>query len=362
MKFRISKEAFLDGLQKTQHVVANRTTLPILSNVLIQASGDRLTLTTTDLDMGISVSVMANVEKEGTTTLPVRRLLSIVRELSSEMVDVAVDAKSVAEITSGPSYFRINGLPHEEFPPMPELKDAKDYHIPQLALRDGLRMTQYAISSDETRYVLNGIFVSFRDGRMTLVATDGRRLAMSESDLEFPASHEADAIVPSKAVSELLRLLGGDGEVVMRLVHNRVRFSIGDCILVTKLIEGNYPNYRQVIPGDTNERVELPRLMMLDALNRVNQLCVSNISVKLLFADNKVEITLDSPEVGEAREEILIKYQSKPLRVAFNPDYLMAPMKHLQTDTVYLDLIDESSPGVIRIDGSFLYVLMPMRA
>ena len=170
--------------------------------------------------MGISVSVMANVEKEGVTTLPVRRLLSIVRELSSEMVDVTVDAKSVAEITSGPSYFRINGLPHEEFPPMPELKDAKDYHIPQLVLRDGLRMTQYAISSDETRYVLNGIFVSFRDGRMTLVATDGRRLAMSESDLEFPASHEADAIVPAKAVAELLRLLGGDGEVVMRLAHN----------------------------------------------------------------------------------------------------------------------------------------------
>lgn len=362
MKFRISKEAFLDGLQKTQHVVASRTTLPILSNVLIHASGDRLTLTTTDLDMGISVSVMANIEKEGITTMPVRRLLSIVRELSSEMVDVVVDSNSVATITSGPSYFRINGLPHEEFPPMPELKDAKDYHIPQQVLRDGLRMTSYAISQDETRYVLNGILVSFRDGRMTLVATDGRRLAMSESDLEFPASHETDAIIPSKGVAELTRLLGTDGDVVMRLAHNRVRFTIGDCIMVTKLIEGNYPNYRQVIPSDTVERVELPRLMMLDALNRVNQLCVSNISVKLLFADNKVEITLDSPEVGEAREEVLIKYQSKPIRVAFNPDYLMAPMKNLQTDTVYLDLIDESSPGVIRIDGSFLYVLMPMRA
>ncbi len=362
MKFRISKEAFLDGLQKVQHVVSSRTTLPILSNVLLVARDGRLQFTTTDLDVGITGSVEATIEKEGATTLPAKRLVSIVRELPASEVEVSVDAKNHASIRSGPSFFKIIGLGEAEFPPLPDFANAKEFKIPQNVLRDGLRKTAYAISTDETRYVLNGIFTSFRDGKMTLVATDGRRLAMVDADLEFPASHETDVIIPTKAVQELQRLLGDAGDVIVRLSESQISFSIGDSLLCSKLIEGNYPNYRQVIPGDSNERVVISREALLETVRRVSLLSSDKSnSVKLVFSENRIEVTANSPDVGEAQESMDVIYQGPPMQIAFNPEFLQAPLRNLDTNDVYLDLIDEMSPGVLRIEGTFLYVLMPMR-
>jgi DNA polymerase-3 subunit beta len=362
MKFRISKEAFLDGLQKVQHVVSSRTTLPILSNVLIVAKDGRIQFTTTDLDVGITGSVEAQIDKEGATTLPARRLVSIVRELPTSEIEVSVDAKNHASIRSGPAFFKIIGLSEAEFPPLPDFQGSKEFRIPQLVLRDGLRKTAYAISSDETRYVLNGIYASFRDGKMTLVATDGRRLAMVDSDLEFPASHETDVIIPTKAVQELQRLLGETGEVIVKLTANQVSFTIGDSLLASKLIEGNYPNYRQVIPGDALERVIISREALLETVRRVSLLASDKSnSVKLVFSENQIEVTANSPDVGEAQESMDVIYQGKPMQIAFNPEFLQAPLRALETADVYLDLIDEMSPGVLRIEGTFLYVLMPMR-
>ena len=362
MKFRISKEAFLDGLQKVQHVVSSRTTLPILSNVLLVARGGRLQFTTTDLDVGITGSVEANVEKEGATTLPAKRLVSIVRELPASEVEVSVDSKNHASIRSGPSFFKIIGLSETEFPPLPDFANAKEFRIPQNILRDGLRKTAYAISTDETRYVLNGIFTSFRDGKITLVATDGRRLAMVDADLEFPASHETDVIIPTKAVQELQRLLGDSGDVIVRLSDSQISFTIGDSLLCSKLIEGNYPNYRQVIPGDSNERVVIGREALLETVRRVSLLSSDKSnSVKLVFSENRIEVTANSPDVGEAQESMDVIYQGPPMQIAFNPEFLQAPLRNLDSDDVYLDLIDEMSPGVLRIEGTFLYVLMPMR-
>ena len=362
MKFRISKEAFLDGLQKVQHVVSSRTTLPILSNVLLVAKDGRLQFTTTDLDVGITGSVEAQIEKEGATTLPAKRLVSIVRELPSSEVEVSVDGKNHAEIKSGPSRFKIIGLGEAEFPPLPDFEGAKTFKIPQKELRDGLKKTSYAISTDETRYVLNGIFASFREGKLTLVATDGRRLAMVDMDLEFPASHETDVIIPTKAVQELQRLLGDEGEVVVKLSDNQISFEVGDNFLASKLIEGNYPNYRQVIPGDSNERVVIAREALLETVRRVSLLSSDKSnSVKLVFNENNIQITANSPDVGEAEESMDVIYQGPKLQIAFNPEFLQAPLRNLDSNDVYLDLIDEMSPGVIRIEGSFLYVLMPMR-
>ena len=362
MKFSISKEALLEGLQKVQHVVSTRTTLPILSNVLLVAKNGRLTFTTTDLDVGITGSVEAKIEKEGATTLPAKRLVNIVRELPASEVEISVDSKNVASIQSGPSFFKIIGLGQDDFPPLPDFEGAKEIRMPQPLLRDGLKKTSYAISTDETRYVLNGIYTSFREGKLTLVATDGRRLAMVENDLDFPASHETDVIVPTKAVQELQRLLGDTGEVLIRLSDSQISFSIGDHLLISKLIEGNYPNYRQVIPGDSTERVELPRESVFDTVRRVSLLSSDKSnSVKLVFGSNTVEVTANSPDVGEARETMEVQYSGKPMQIAFNPEFLMAPLRNLESETVYLDLIDEMSPGVIRIDGSFLYVIMPMR-
>jgi DNA polymerase-3 subunit beta len=362
MKFRISKEAFLEGLQKVQNVVSSKTTLPILSNVLISARGGRLQLTTTDLDVGVTGSVEAVIEKEGATTLPAKRLVSIVRELPASEVEVSVDSKNIASIRCGPSFFKILGLGEAEFPALPDFSNAKEFRIPQAVLRDGLRKTAYAISTDETRYVLNGIFASFREGKLTLVATDGRRLAMVDADLEFPASHESDAIIPSKAVQELQRLLGDSGEMILRLTDSQISFTVGETLLCSKLIDGNYPNYRQVIPGDSNERVVIGREALLETVRRVSLLSSEKSnSVKLIFGENRIEVTANSPDVGEAQESLDVIYSGPAMQIAFNPEFLQAPLRALDTEQVFLDLIDEMSAGVLRIDGNFVYVLMPMR-
>jgi DNA polymerase III subunit beta len=362
MKFRIAKEAFLDGLQQVQHVVSSRTTLPILSNVLIEASDAGLRLTTTDLDVGVSGIAAAEVSKPGATTLPVKRLVNIIRELPSAEIEISVDAKNVASIKSGPSFFKIIGLPDGEFPPLADFADAKEYRIPQEIFRNGLKKTSYAISTDETRYVLNGIFASFKEGKLTLVATDGRRLAMVDHELEFPSSHEVDFIVPTKAVQELQRHLSSEGELTLKLSDNQVCFEIGSSVIVSKLIEGNYPNYRQVIPGESKERLTLSREQLLETTRRVSLLSSEKSnSVKLTFGKNTVDVMANSPDIGEANETLDVKYDGKEFSIAFNPEFLMAPLKSLEEDEIHLDLIDEMSPGVLRTEDAFLYVLMPMR-
>jgi DNA polymerase-3 subunit beta len=362
MKFSVSKEKLLEGLQRVQNVVSTRTTLPILSNVLLQASDKELRLTTTDLDVGVRCGVEAAVDKAGGTTLPARRLFSIVRELPASDVQVEVDSKNVASIRCGPSFFKILGLPEEEFPPLPKFENAKVFNIRQKDLKDGLKKTAYAISTDETRYVLNGILFSFKDNKLTLVATDGRRLALVDIELEFPRSHEVDIIVPTKAVTELSRLLAEDGDVKLSVGENQVTFEAVGTLLASKLIEGNYPNYRQVIPGEMRERVKLEREVFLQSVHRVSLLSSEKSnSVKLVFSKNNIEIVANTPDVGEAKESLPAQYKGKELSIAFNPEFLMAPLRSLTEEEVFLDLIDEMSPGVIKIQTPFLYVLMPMR-
>ncbi|NNE90366.1 MAG: DNA polymerase III subunit beta [Verrucomicrobiales bacterium] len=362
MKFQIDKNDFLEGLQQVQHVVSTRTTLPILSNVLIEADGDSLQLSTTDLDVGISGSVKAKIDEGGSTTLPARRLVGIVKELPSSEVSVEIDSDNVASVRSGPSFFKILGLDKEEFPPLASFDEAREFTIDQKVLRDALKKTSYAISTDETRYVLNGINCLLKEGSLTLVATDGRRLAMVEQDLEFPSDDETGVIIPTKAVNELQRLLTDEGEVRVRLSASQIGFDLNDSILVSKLIEGNYPNFRQVIPGEAKYRVTLEREVLLNAVKRVALLASEKSnSVKLAFSGEELKISANSPEIGEAEETLSIKYDGPDLTIAFNPEFMMAPLRALDLDEVYLDLIDEMSPGVIKIDEPFLYVIMPMR-
>ena len=362
MKFSVTKEKLLEGLQQVQNVVSTRTTLPILSNVLLQADGNEIHLTTTDLDVGVRGSCEAQVDKEGATTLPARRLFNIVRELPSSEIHFDVDGKNAASIRSGQSFFKILGLPEEEFPPLPKFEDAKVVTIRQKDLRDGLRKTSYAISTDETRYVLNGVLFSFKDNKLTLVATDGRRLAMVEIELEFPRSHEMDIVVPTKAVTELQRLLSDDGDVKVSMGSGQIAFDLSRTLLVSKLIEGNYPNYRQVIPAETKERVKMERETFLNSLRRVSLLASDKSnSIKLNFSKNNIDITANTPEVGEAKESLAVQYKGRDFSIAFNPEFLMAPLRNLSEDEVFLDLIDEMSPGILKIQTPFLYVLMPMR-
>ncbi|CAN5733762.1 DNA polymerase III subunit beta [soil metagenome] len=362
MKFSISKESFLTALQQVQHVVSTRTTLPILSNVLIKAGKGQIQFATTDLDVGISGTVTADVQEPGATTLPARKLASIIRELPSDEVDVTVDEKNVAHIRSGPSYFKVMGLAHDEFPPLPTFDDAREFKLEQRVLKDCLRKTSYSISTDETRYVLNGILCSFKESMLTMVATDGRRLAMVEQEVEFPQSHEVDIIIPTKAVNEIQRLLGDEGEVTLKVGSGQIGFDLGNYFLASKLIEGNYPNYRQVIPGESKERIALEREPLLRMLGRVSLLLSDKSnSVKLHFTRDNLEMVANSPDVGEARESVPISYKGAEMTIAFNPEFFMAPLRNLVSDEVHLHLIDEISPGVLRSGSNFLYVLMPMR-
>ena len=362
MKFSATKEKLLEGLQQVQNVVSTRTTLPILSNVLLQAKEGAVHLTTTDLDVGVRGSFEANVDKVGATTLPARRLFTIIRELPSSEIAIEVDGKNAASIRSGQSFFKILGLPEEEFPPLPKFENAKVVTMRQRDLYDGLRKTAYAISTDETRYVLNGVLFSFKENKLTLVATDGRRLAMLDIELEFPRSHEAEIIVPTKAVTELQRLLKDDGEVKISVGSGQIAFDLNNTLLVSKLIEGNYPNYKQVIPSEAKERVTLERETFLNSLRRVSLLASDKSnSIKLNFSKNNIEITANTPEVGEARESLPVAYKGRDFSIAFNPEFLMAPLRNLTEDEVFFDLIDEMSPGVLKIQTPFLYVLMPMR-
>jgi len=362
MKFTISKEALLDGLQTTQSVVSTRTTLPVLSNVLLEATEEGLTLTTTDLDVGVRRVVDAQVERTGATTLPIRKLLPIIRELPSTEIFVETDAKQITTIRCGASFFKIYGMAMEEFPAFPSFQDSKTFTMKQADLKDGLKKTSYAISLDETRYVLNGILFTFKDNKLMLVATDGRRLALWETDMEFPQSQEVDLIVPTKAINELQRMVREEGDVVIAAGENMVSFAMNRTLLVSKVVDGTYPNYRQVIPGEAQERITLEREVLLHCVTRVSILSNDKTSsIRLNFAKNTLDITSNTPEVGEAQESLSIPYKGKEFSIAFNPDYLMAPLKNLSDDEVYLELIDEMSPGVLKIKSPFLYVLMPMR-
>jgi DNA polymerase-3 subunit beta len=366
MNLTITKDQIIAGLQSVQNVVSTRTTLPILSNVLLRADGSHLEITATDLDVTVACKVEAKVTKAGATTLPVKKLFGIVRELNGE-IEIETDEKNIASIRSGSSYFKIHGLAADEFPPLPKFKDDKKVNVSQETIRAMLKKTAFAVSTDESRYVLNGIFISLKEGKMTFVATDGRRLALVDEEVDLSEKSAGEFIVPAKAVNELTRLLQDKGAVEIKFGENQASFALQNensfsVLLITKLIEGNYPNYRQVIPGEAKERISLVREELQQALRRAEIMTSEKAnSVKLAFGKNNLTITANSPEVGEARETLAINYKGKEFAIAFNPRYLIDPLAALTEDEVFMELIDELSPGVVKINGPFLYVVMPMR-
>ena len=299
--------------------------------------------------------------------MPVKKLFGIARELATSDIEMEVDDKNVCSLRSGPSFFKIRGLRADEFPPLPQFSDEKKVSLPQEKLKSMLRKTSFAISTDESRYVLNGIFFSLKEHKLTMVATDGRRLALVDEEVEIAEKSQTEFIVPSKAVNELNRLLQEQGDLELRFNENQAAFSLKDergvsVLVITKLIEGNYPNYRQVIPAETKERVALMREEFLHAMRRAEIMTSEKQnSVKLAFAKNTLAITANTPDVGEARESLAVNYKGKDMAIAFNPAYVIEPLTALTEDEVYLELIDELSPGVLKVNGPFLYVVMPMR-
>lgn len=372
MKFKINRDHFANGLAQVLNVVGSKATMPILSNVLIEAEKDQVSLTTTNLDLGIRCKIKAEIKEAGSVTLPVKRLSSIVRELPN--VDVTVDASPnhQVKLSSGGSTFRIMGIGKEEFPPLPEFGDEKAFTLEQSELLSMLKSVSYAESADETRYILNGVFFSFKDGKFSLVATDGRRLALMAKEMEITPESAGSIILPAKTVSELSRLLDKGEKVKINFNDRRCTFQIAsnkdstglvDSIyLYSKVVEGNYPNYNQVIPKETHQRIKLERELFLQCVHRAALVCSEKAnSVKLKLTSNLLEITAQSPDFGEAHESMAINYSGPDLQVAFNPAFVMDPLKALTKDEIFFELKDEISPGVFKTLDSFVCVIMPVR-
>ena len=374
MKFRINKDHFSNGLQQVLNIVGSRSTMPILSNVLLEAKEGHIKLTTTNLDLGIQCQIKADVSEQGSTTLPVRKLATIVRELPKEDVLVEVGENNLAQIDSGGSSFKIMGIAADEFPPLPNFENRNVFELSQTDLVNMLKSVSYAQSSDENRYILNGVYFKFEDEKLTLVATDGRRLSLTSIDLVTgDDSSVGSLILPAKTVAELERLMGKGEKVKIAFDGRQAAFEINlndsensglvdHLYLVSKVVEGSYPNYQQVIPKETEHRVKVERELMLNCVHRAALVTSDKSnSVKLKMSQNLLEISASSPEYGESHESMAIAYDGPEVQVSFNPHFLMEPLKALTKDEIFFEFKDHLSPGTFKTLDNFLCVVMPLR-
>jgi len=374
MKFKVNRDHFSYGLNQVLNVVSTRPTMPILRNVLIEASDGVVTFKTTNLDLAIRCSIKAEVEEEGGLTLPVRKLSSIVRELPNLEVFVETDSKPSAKIKSGGSNYQILGIAGDEFPPLPTFDDQHQFILPQDEISSMLKSVSYAQSTDESRYILNGVFFNFADDRLTMVATDGRRLAMAGFEVPVADGQAGHLILPAKTVAEMERLLGQGESVKISFNERQVAFEVelsdsskesglvDNLYLVSKTVEGRYPDYHQVIPKETEHRVRIERELLQECVHRASLVISEKTnSVKLRISENLLEISGRSAEYGESHESMAIKYDGPEVQIAFNPQFLLDPLKAVHQDEVYLEFKDELSPGVFKTLENFLCVVMPLR-
>lgn len=375
MKFKISKEHFSTGLRQVTNVVSSKPQMAVLNNVLIKAEGGSVMLTTTNLELGIRCSIKAEVEEAGEITLPVKKLAAIINSMPQQEVTVESTDGQTARIRSGRSDFnRFNGLKAEDFPALPSFVDQHSYELPPQELALMLRSVSYAQSTDENRYILNSVFFSFSEGKLSLVATDGRRLALISRDMKIDREDEGSIILPAKTVTELEKLLSQGKMVKISFSDRQVAFDIevgeesannglsGSIYLVSKIVEGSYPNYKQVIPKEAEHRIKVERELMLETVQRVALMTNDKQnSVKLKIADNCLEISGESAELGEAKEPIEVEYSGPEVRIGFNPEFLLSPLRNLTKDEVFFEFKDEMSPGVFKTLDNFLCVVMPLR-
>lgn len=363
MKLKVPTQQLQSALHKVLGVVSTRTTIPVLSNVWVKSKDGRLTLATTDLEVSCATSIAAEIETEGEITLPAKRFDLLARNLLGDNVSVDVGADFSTQLRCGAGRFRIMGMDASEFPKEGEFQEERRLTLTARDFGKILRKIAYCVSTDQTRYVLNGILVSVREGNCTAVATDGRRLALVEKILDdaTPAT-EGDAILPIKVVKELQRLLDVDGELTIRFSAARAVFAVGDTTLTTKLVEGTYPNYRQVIPASFKNSVVLPRQTFLSVLSSVSTAVAdTTASVKFKLEPGKVTLSAASTEVPEGVNEFEVSYSGDPVTIAFNPNFLKEPLQSLECDEITMRFNDEFKPVVLLGDEGFLCVIMPMR-
>jgi len=362
MKIKIAKEDLAQGIQVVQNVVSSKATLPILSNMLIETTKNgHLKLNTTDLDLGISCEIPVETIEEGVITIPAKRFSDIVKEMPAGDISLNVKKNNQVDIEGNKCRFKLTGLPREEFPKFPEFKDKEAITIGQQELKEMLKMTSFAVSHEESRYVLNGVLLEISDSNMVLVATDGRRMAKIERKLQKPIKKDIEVIIPIKAIQEINRNLKEDGNVTFVTGTNQILFDIDGVLIASRIIEGDFPNYNQVIPKPASPKIKINTQEFLSAIKRANLLSTPDFqAVKFEVFKDKVIVSKTTPEVGESREEVAAEYGGSELIVGFNPHFLIDVLKNIKEETIEVEMVGPDKPIVIRL-GDYLYLALPMR-
>jgi DNA polymerase III subunit beta len=346
--------------------VERKNTIPILANVLIEAKGDEVRMLATDLEVALRSRCHASVAKGGSLTLPAKKLYEILKALPETDVRIEEDKKGV-KVAADRFDSRMQTLPREDFPTLPDASGKTRATLPRNALKQMVEKTQFAITGEDTRYFLNGAKFVLRPDTLTLVATDGHRLALVDVAHKIGINEEIGVILPKKTLLELGKLLAeGDGDVLFEAGENHLFFEVGGRMLISRMIDGQFPAYERVIPKNNDKDIDFERERLTSAVKRVALLSNERSrAVKFEISKGKVEVTSSSSEFGEASEEIAVDYAGAPLAISFNAQYVLDFLSAVETDSVQLSLKDEVSQAVMRPIGaqgySYTYVIMPMR-
>jgi DNA polymerase III subunit beta len=370
MKLKIKKEEILKGLQRIQGVVEKKNTMPILSNMLLTAEGNSIEIIATDLEIGLRGRYVAEVERPGSVTVSAKKMFEIVRELPAEDVQIKVEDSNWVKIISGQSQFRLVGLPKDEFPALPDVAEDGMIVMDGVMLRDMIKKTLYSVGENDARYVLNGLFVNMTQVKgglnIRMVGTDGHRLSMIDRLVD--AKHKEESIIiPKKAMMELRRLLEEDSknsDFRLGFSKNHALFKRDGLMMVSKLIDGNYPNYLQVVPAKSTKKVTISKEVIAHAVKRVSILSKEKTNaVKLQLEKDRIILSTNNPEIGEASEEINVDYAGEGISIGFNSRYLMDVLSAMDREHIAIELNDPLSPCLITEEGDEQYkcVVMPMR-
>ncbi len=366
MKLTVERDSLFSALQLVGRAVSSRATLPSLGGVLLSASNGSLTLRATDMELGLT-KTLAEIElaEEGSTLLPGRLLSDVVRSLPAGKVafELRGEQRDV-ELAAGGARFHLRTLPAEDFPRLPEL-DGEAVKLPARPLAETIDLVARAASRDEVRPILTGVLVQAEGERLTMVATDSYRLSVKHASLETPLSEPLEANVPARALRELARIISAEGadEVEIAMPRNQAIFRTAGVTLSSRLIEGQFPSWRQLIPETFEHEVRLPREEFLEITRRISQLAQRNAPLRLAFAEGELTVAAETPDIGDASEGMPAPYSGEPLEIAFNPQFLVEGVESVGSEEVALQLSSPLRPGLLRpVDGDdFSYLVMPIR-
>ena len=366
MKFSVPHERLLSRLLVAGRAVSTRSAMPSLGGILVTATGSTIELRATDMEIGLSLALDAEIETEGTALLPGRLLVDVVRSLpAGEQVSVQMRPEQRdVEITAGTARFHLRTLPVEDFPRLPQI-EGDAITMPAEAFADTVERVARAASRDEVRPILTGILVSAEEKTLTMVATDSYRLSVKHTELDEPVAQPIEANVPARALRELARIVASEdaAHVEIALPGNQVLFRAGGVVLSSRLIEGQFPSYKQLIPESFDHEVRLPREEFLDAARRVSQLAQRNAPLRLAFSDQELTIAAETPEVGDASEAMPAPFEGEAIEIAFNPEFLVAGIESVETDEIVVRITSPLRPGLLEPLESedFRYLVMPIR-